>query len=210
MDHKVVRLCDTAVTPAKRHLRMTENATYFVGQLLVAMPGMRDPRFNRAVIYMCAHSDEGALGLVINQLVDHIDFPNLLEQLDIETETAERQIRVHFGGPVETGRGFVLHSADYTQESTLRVNDQVGLTASVGILEAIAQGSPTPRHSLLALGYAGWGPGQLDDEVQANAWLQVPPDDAIIFDDELHTKWGRAVEALGIDVSFLSGQAGHA
>ena len=189
---------------------MNENATYFVGQLLVAMPGMGDPRFDRAVIYMCAHSDEGALGLVVNQLVDHIDFPNLLEQLNIETETPERQIRVHFGGPVETGRGFVLHSADYTQDSTLRVNDQFGLTASVGILEAIAQGSPTPRHSLLALGYAGWGPGQLDDEVQANAWLQVPPDDAIIFDDELDTKWGRAVEALGIDVSFLSGQAGHA
>jgi len=189
---------------------MTEDTAYFVGQLLVAMPGMGDSRFDRAVIYMCAHSDEGALGLVVNQLVDHIDFPDLLEQLNIETETPERQIRVHFGGPVETGRGFVLHSADYTQDSTLQVNEQVGLTASVGILEAIAQGSPTPRHSLLALGYAGWGPGQLDDEVQANAWLQVPADDAIIFDGELDTKWSRAVAALGIDVSFLSGDAGHA
>lgn len=189
---------------------MTEDTIYFAGQLLVAMPGMGDPRFDRAVIYMCAHSDQGALGLVVNQLVDHIDFPNLLEQLNIETETPEYQIRVHFGGPVETGRGFVLHSADYAQDSTLQVNDQVGLTASVGILEAIAQGSPTPRHSLLALGYAGWGPGQLDNEVQANAWLQVPPDDAIIFDDELDTKWSRAVEALGIDISFLSSQAGRA
>ena len=189
---------------------MTEDPIYFAGQLLVAMPGMGDPRFDRSVIYMCAHSDEGALGLVVNQLVNHINFSNLLEQLNIATETPERQIRVHFGGPVETGRGLVLHSADYAQDSTLQINEQVGLTASVGILEAIAQGSPTPRHSLLALGYAGWEPGQLDDEVQANAWLQVPPDDAIIFDDALDTKWERAVELLGIDVSFLSGQAGHA
>jgi len=189
---------------------MMDDETYLAGQLLVAMPGMSDPRFDRSVIYMCAHSDDGALGLVVNQLVDHIDFPDLLEQLNIDTGTPARQIRVHFGGPVETGRGFVLHSADYTQDSTLRVNEQVGLTASVGILEAIAQGSPTPRHSLLALGYAGWGPGQLDDEVQANAWLQVPANDAIIFDDDIDTKWDRAVGSLGIDVSFLSGDAGHA
>lgn len=189
---------------------MIGDGAYLAGQLLVAMPGMGDPRFDRSVIYMCAHSDDGALGLVVNQLVDHIDFPDLLEQLNIDTEAPARQIRVHFGGPVETGRGFVLHSADYTQDSTLQVNDQVGLTASVGILEAIAQGSPTPRHSLLALGYAGWGPGQLDDEVQANAWLQVPADEAIIFDNEIDTKWQRAVGSLGIDVSFLSGDAGHA
>jgi putative transcriptional regulator len=189
---------------------MTDDAPYFAGQLLVAMPGMADPRFDRSVIYMCAHSDEGALGLVVNQLVDSIDFPELLEQLNIDCGDPVRQIRVHFGGPVETGRGFVLHSADYTQDSTLQVNEQVGLTASVGILEAIAQGDPAPQHSLLALGYAGWGPGQLDDEVQANAWLQVPADEAIIFDADIDTKWDRAVGSLGIDVSFLSGDAGHA
>jgi len=128
---------------------MTDDAPYFAGQLLVAMPGMADPRFDRSVIYMCAHSDEGALGLVVNQLVDSIDFPELLEQLNIDCGDPVRQIRVHFGGPVETGRGFVLHSADYTQDSTLQVNEQVGLTASVGILEAIAQGDPAPRLGLL-------------------------------------------------------------
>lgn len=183
---------------------------YLTGQLLIAMPGMGDPRFDRSVIYMCAHSAEGALGLVVNRLVDHINFPDLLEQLDIETESPARQIRVHFGGPVETSRGFVLHSADYAQETTLRVTNQVGLTASIGILQAIARGTEAPRHSLLALGYAGWGPGQLDDEVQANVWLQAPADDQIVFDSEIDSKWDRAVASLGIDVSFLSNDAGHA
>lgn len=183
---------------------------YLTGQLLIAMPGMGDPRFDRSVIYMCAHSADGALGLVVNQLVDHINFPDLLEQLEIETETPAQQIRVHFGGPVETSRGFVLHTADYTQDTTLKVNDQVGLTASVGILQAIAAGTEAPRHSLLALGYAGWGPGQLDDEIQANVWLQAPSDDGIVFDSDIESKWDRAVASLGIDVSFLSGEAGHA
>ncbi len=189
---------------------MLQEGGYLTGQLLVAMPGMSDPRFDRSVIYMCAHSPDGALGLVVNRLADHISFPDLIEQLNIKMEVPARQIRVHFGGPVETSRGFVLHTADYTQDSTLRVNDQVGLTASIGILEAIAQGSATPRHSMLALGYAGWGPGQLDDEVQSNVWLQAPADDAIVFDADLDTKWDRAVASLGIDVSFLSGDAGHA
>ncbi|MDA0368531.1 MAG: YqgE/AlgH family protein [Proteobacteria bacterium] len=189
---------------------MKTAGTYLTGQLLLAMPAMSDPRFDRTVIYLCAHSPEGALGLVVNRLVDHINFPDLLDQLNIETDTPARQIRVHFGGPVETGRGFVLHSADYTQDSTLQVNDQIGLTASVGILEAIAQGDETPRHSLLALGYAGWGPGQLDHEVHANVWLQAPADDAILFDANIDSKWDRAVASLGIDISFLSSDAGHA
>ena len=201
----------TAQVPHDRYFRRhREQRRIPRRQLLVAMPQMLDERFAKSVIYMCAHTEDGAMGLVVNKVMENIDFPDLLDQLGLSPSPTGDDIRVHFGGPVESGRGFVLHSADYTQDSTLRVNDQFGLTASVGILEAIAQGSPTPRHSLLALGYAGWEPGQLDDEVQANAWLQVPPDDAIIFDDALDTKWERAVELLGIDVSFLSGLAGHA
>lgn len=183
---------------------------YVTGQLLIAMPGMSDSRFDRSVIYMCAHSPDGAMGLVVNRLVDHINFPDLLEQLDIDTTSPAQQIRVHFGGPVETGRGFVLHSADYVQETTLRISDSVGLTASVGVVKAIADGLGPPRHSLLALGYAGWGPGQLDEEIQSNVWLQAPADEAIIFDGDLASKWERAVASLGIDVSFLSQEAGHA
>jgi putative transcriptional regulator len=186
------------------------DATYLTGQLLLAMPAMSDPRFDRSVIYLCAHSPEGALGLVVNRLVDHIDFPDLLDQLNIKTVSPSRQIRVHFGGPVETGRGFVLHSSDYTQDSTLQVNEDIGLTASVGILEAIAGGNGAPRHSLLALGYAGWGPGQLDQEIHENVWLQAPANDALVFDGDIESKWDRAVASLGIDISFLSGEAGHA
>ena len=189
---------------------MKTDGTYLTGQLLLAMPAMTDPRFDRSVIYLCAHSPEGALGLVVNRLVDHINFPDLLEQLNIEAVTPARQIRVHFGGPVETGRGFVLHTADYMQASTLQVNEDIGLTASVGILEAIAQGADTPRNSLLALGYAGWGPGQLDQEIHENVWLQAPANDAILFDGAIDSKWDRAIASLGIDISFLSGDAGHA
>ncbi len=160
---------------------------YLTGQLLIAMPGMSDQRFDRSVIYLCAHSADGALGLVVNRHVDHIDFNELLEQLDIQTTAPAQEVKVHFGGPVETTRGFVLHSADYLQDTTLRVNDDMGLTASVGILQAIASGAETPSRSLLALGYAGWAPGQLDDEIQANVWLQAPPDDAIIFDADIES-----------------------
>ncbi|MDP6343791.1 MAG: YqgE/AlgH family protein [Alphaproteobacteria bacterium] len=186
-----------------------DDGGYLTGQLLIAMPTMGDPRFERTVIYMCAHSAEGAMGLVVNKLADEIDFPGLLEQLEIETETIVNPIRVHVGGPVETGRGFVLHTTDYRQESTLVVTEEVGLTATVDILRAIAEGGG-PRRCLLALGYAGWSPGQLDSEIQANGWLHVPADLPLVFDDDLHEKWTRAVRKVGIDPSFLSSDAGHA
>ncbi len=182
---------------------------YLTGQLLIAMPGMRDSRFARTVIYLCAHNADGAMGLVVNRLVGAITFPDLLTQLGIESRPLTEEIRVHFGGPVESGRGFVLHSGDYTQEGTLRVNPEVGLTATIDILRDIADGTG-PRLQLLALGYAGWGPGQLDSEIQANGWLHVAADEKLVFDADLDSKWERAIAKLGIDPSMLSGDAGHA
>jgi putative transcriptional regulator len=182
---------------------------YLTGQLLVAMPQMRDPRFARSVIYMCAHSADGAMGLVVNRQVGSITFDDLLQQLNIGPNKRSDEIRVHFGGPVEQGRGFVLHSSDYLQTGSLRVDDQVALTATLDILKEMAAGGG-PRKSLLALGYAGWGPGQLDAEIQANGWLSVSSDEALVFDADLDHKWERAIGKIGIDFSQLSSEAGHA
>lgn len=182
---------------------------YLTGQLLIAIPSIGDPRFERTVIYLCAHSAEGAMGLIINKLADEIDFDELLQQLNVDVAEPQQQIRVHVGGPVETGRGFVLHTTDYQQESTLQVTDDIGLTATVDILRAIAAGTG-PQRCLLALGYAGWAPGQLDGEIQANGWLHVKPDLPLVFDNDLDNKWSRAVSKVGIDPSFLSSDAGHA
>ena len=178
------------------------------GHLLVAMPGMQDPRFAKTVIYMCAHGPEGAMGLVINRLLDSLSFGDLLEQLGIERGGGD-QIEVHFGGPVESGRGFVLHSADYVQDATLVVDDDIALTATVDILKAIAAGIG-PKRSLLALGYAGWGEGQLDNEIKANGWLHVAADNELVFGTDMDTNWERAMAKLGIDPRMLSDDAGHA
>lgn len=182
---------------------------YLTGQLLIAMPTMRDPRFEKSVIYMCVHNAEGAVGLVVNRQIDSITFPDLLKQLNIEPAESAPNLPIHFGGPVETGRGFVLHSADYGQTGTIMVGDLVGLTATVDILKDMAA-HRGPKNSLLALGYAGWGPGQLDGEIQQNAWLNVPADEGLIFDSAIGTKWTRAIAKIGIDPSLLSGDAGHA
>jgi len=182
---------------------------YLDGQLLIAMPTMGDPRFQKTVIYMCAHSARGAMGLVVNKVIDRINFPDLLQQLKIDVDSPSEHIRVHFGGPVETGRGFVLHTADYRQEATLMVGEDVALTATVDILKAMA-GGKGPRRCLLALGYAGWGPGQLDQEIQANGWLTATADPELVFGTNLEAKWPRAVAKLGINLSHLSSDAGHA
>ncbi len=182
---------------------------YISGQLLIAMPGMRDERFFKTVIYMCAHTEEGAMGLVLNQVMDSLSFPELLEQLGIDEGNAGEAVPIHFGGPVEAGRGFVLHSSEYQQDATLEVEDGVALTATVDILKAIARGYG-PLRSLLALGYAGWGPGQLDDEIRANGWLQAPADHELIFGGDQETKWERSIAKIGIDPRMLSDEAGHA
>lgn len=182
---------------------------YLDGQLLVAMPAMNDPNFEKSVVYLCAHSDQGAVGLVINRSTDGISFREILKQLNIEAEGApERPILI--GGPVEQERGFVLHSADYCQDdATLVTREGIGMTATLDVLRAIARGEG-PRNALLAIGYSGWGPGQLESEIQANGWLTAPPDEAILFDENFDTKWDRAIEQLGIDPDFLSSDFGHA
>jgi putative transcriptional regulator len=184
-------------------------AGYMTGQLLIAMPQMEDARFARTLIYICAHTAEGAMGLVVNRAVDNVTFPDLLRQLNITSSTSSPQDPILFGGPVETGRGFVLHSADYVRDATLLVDRDVGLTATLDILKDIASGQG-PRRCLLMLGYAGWGPGQLDQELQANAWLTVPADEELIFDDALNDKWERSLNKIGVDFTFLTGDTGHA
>ncbi|PWC32338.1 YqgE/AlgH family protein [Azospirillum sp. TSO35-2] len=186
--------------------KTTESLT---GQLLIAMPGMEDPRFQRTVIYVCAHNEDGAMGLVVNRLFGSITFEDLLEQLDMNIPQPANNLPVHYGGPVESGRGFVLHSTDYVRDGTLVVNDDVALTATIDILRAISE-DRGPRRNLLLLGYAGWGPGQLDAEFQANGWLNVPCDEQLLFDTDLDAKWERAIGKLGVSVSMLSGEAGHA
>jgi putative transcriptional regulator len=182
---------------------------YLTGQLLIAMPQMRDIRFHKSVIYICAHTPDGAMGLVINKTLDSLTVPELMEHLSVDTESELKPTKVHFGGPVETARGFVLHSCDYVEEGTLVVGHDLALTATLDILRAIGRGSG-PRQTMLALGYAGWGPGQLDIEIQANSWLHAPADEAIVFDPVHDTKWERAIGRLGIDARMLSTEAGHA
>ena len=189
--------------------RAPKTPQYLTGQLLIAMPGMPDARFQRSVVYVCAHNAEGAMGLVINRLFGSISFDTLLEQLDIHPSQPTEGLRVHYGGPVESGRGLVLHSTDFVREGTMMVDDEVALTATIDILRAIADGRG-PKHSLLALGYAGWGPGQLDAEMQANGWLTVASDEYLMFDADLDTKWERAIAKIGVRLPMLSGEVGHA
>lgn len=190
---------------------------YLDGQLLVAMPGMTDSRFSRSVIYVCAHSPDGAMGIVVNQPAKKVSFSELLVQLEvIAPEEAIRlpiqagTVPVVKGGPVETGRGFVLHSADYfVDNSTLEIDEGISLTATVDILRAIARGKG-PNRAMLALGYAGWSPGQLEVEIQHNGWLNCPADQSLIFDRLLETKYERALRNIGVDPVMLSSEAGRA
>ena len=179
------------------------------GQLLVAMPMMEDVRFARAVIYICSHGPNGAMGLMLNRLYTESNYKTLMRQLNIEVASPDIELPVHGGGPVEPGRGFVLHSADYLREGTSRIDDTVSLSATVEILQAIAHGKG-PQKALLALGYTGWGAGQLDNELKSNGWLTAPADDQILFGRDLDSKWQRALAKIGVSASMLSGVAGHA
>jgi putative transcriptional regulator len=182
---------------------------YLVGQLIIAMPKMSDPRFSKTVIYMCAHNSEGAMGLIINKLVDELTFSDLLKQLEIEPRSPKSPLSVFLGGPVEQARGFVLHSAEYIQNTTLRVSNTVGLTATIDVLRDIAEGHG-PKDKILTLGYTGWGPGQLESEIMENGWLHVEADDTLVFDDKLTDKWEMAIRQIGIDPQMLSDEFGHA
>ena len=193
------------------------NGGYLDGQLLVAMPVMGDPRFERSVIYLCAHSSEGAMGIMVNRPAGAIDFPQLLMQLNIidkddqiKLAGSAETMKVLSGGPVDTGRGFVLHSSDYfIENSTLPIDDGICLTATLDVLKAIAKGDG-PGNALLALGYAGWAPGQLETEIQDNGWLHCSADPDLIFGSDIGKKYDRALKKLGIHAGMLSSEAGHA
>src|ERR1700709_1976161 len=195
----------------------SEGQGYLDGQLLIAMPVMGDPRFERSVIYLCAHSSEVAMGIIVNHPAGSIDFPGLLVQLDIIQkadqiklpETAE-SLKVLKGGPVETGRGFVLHSSDFfIKDATLPIDEGICLTATVDILQAISKGAG-PKHAILALGYAHWAPGQLENEIQDNGWLHCAADPDLVFGRNIEEKYLRALAKIGINPGMLSNDAGHA
>ncbi len=188
---------------------------FLSGQLLLAMPGMADPRFESTVIYICTHTEEGAMGLVINKQCENIDFPDLLNQLNIEHSKNNKKkeelnkILLHEGGPVESGRGFILHSADYVQESTLIISETIALTATIDILTSIAM-NDGPQDYLIALGFSGWGRGQLENEIRNNSWLSIEADEELVFRTDIDLKLPRAMAKLGVDLSFLSSQFGRA
>ena len=195
----------------------TAGRGYLDGQMLIAMPTMRDERFTRSVIYVCAHSSEGAMGIVVNQPAPNIRFSELLVQLEVIPAAESIQlppragvVKVLKGGPVETGRGFVLHSADFfIENSTLPIDDGICLTATLDILKAIARGDG-PASAVLALGYAGWAPGQLENEIQENGWLHCTADADLVFGTDNDGKYEKALKKLGIDLGMLSSEAGHA
>ena len=180
------------------------------GKLLIAMPGMGDPRFEHSVVFLCSHTDKGAMGLIINKPTPEADFADLLEQLSIEAVESPRATPIYFGGPVELGRGFVLHSADYhLEEMTLTVDAQFAMTATRDILVDIANGEG-PQKALLALGYAGWGAGQLESELQQNGWLSCDATPEVVFEVPDAEKWTAALKLLGVDALMLSATAGRA
>jgi putative transcriptional regulator len=190
---------------------------YLDGQMLIAMPAMLDERFARSLIYVCAHSSEGAMGIVVNHPAPNINFSDLLVKLDvipaadvIQLPSRAGIVKVMRGGPVETERGFVLHSGDFfIENSTLPIDDGICLTATIDILKAIARGDG-PASAILALGYAGWAPGQLESEIQGNGWLHCAADSDLIFGADVGGKYDKALKKIGIDLGMLSSEAGHA
>ncbi len=189
---------------------MLGTTTDFTGQMLIAMPGIGDPRFAHSVVFLCAHSEDGAMGLIVNKVVDGMELSALLGQLNIPLKRPEFDCSLHFGGPVEGGRGFVLHSPEYQSDlSTLKVSHQFSMTATMDILEDMAQGVG-PEKRLLALGYAGWGTGQLEAEIAENGWLLCDATQDLVFGVANAEKWPQALKSIGVDALSLSATAGHA
>ncbi|MEW5688008.1 MAG: YqgE/AlgH family protein [Pseudomonadota bacterium] len=183
---------------------------FLSGQMLIAMPGIGDPRFERSLILLCAHDQHHAMGIAVNQPVEGMTLPDVLERLDVETREGLPEEPVLLGGPVETGRGFVLHTDDFHVDHSLKVDGGLTLTTTREVLEAMGRGDDHPRRAILALGYAGWGAGQLEREIRQNVWLTVEADEALVFDGDHGAKWTRALAKLGIDPKFLSAEAGRA
>ena len=193
-----------------RDTRINEGESFLEGKLLIALPGMVDERFAQTVIYMCAHSSKGAMGIVINKPIPGLSFAELMKQLQIETKPLVGELPILYGGPVETGRGFVLHSGEYEgSDSTLPVSEEISLTATLDILRAIAEGRG-PKQALFALGYAGWGAGQVETEFQSNGWLHCEADPSLVFGTDPNDKWKTALARLGIGPSGLTANTGRA
>lgn len=189
---------------------MSSDTLDLAGSMLIAMPGMTDPRFANSLVYMCDYSSKGAMGLIVNKPAHDMSFDELLEQLEIVPKVATDDIKVYFGGPVETGRGFVLHTIDYASDlRTLPVRNGLALTPTLDVLEDIAAGNG-PEEAMMMLGYAGWGPGQLEGEIAQNGWLTCDGDAELVFHHNSPTKWARALKGLGIDPAMLSAEAGSA
>jgi putative transcriptional regulator len=188
----------------------TTGAEFLDGQLLIAMPGMRDPRFHRSLVFLCAHSADGAMGIIVNKRADNLKLEDLFDKLSIPIGAGIAAAPVHYGGPVETGRGFVLHSSDYrADDATMKIDSDTSMTATLDILHAMA-GNRGPDHAIVALGYAGWAPGQLEAELQANGWLACPPDQDLLFSPDEDTKWDKALAKLGVHPAMLSATGGRA
>ena len=179
------------------------------GQLLISMPSLEDERFFKTVIYMCAHSNEGSMGIIINKKIDYDLYPDLLEQLGIDKPLENKKLFIRYGGPMESGRGFVLHSDEIIRQETLSIDKGVALTSTSDFFDTLAKGKG-PKNSILALGYSGWGPGQLENEIMQNSWMPHPVEASFLFDDEVSKKWSDAYKMMGVDpknLSYFSGRA---
>ena len=179
------------------------------GQIIVSMPSLQDERFYKTVIYMCAHSSEGSMGIIINKKIDYDLYPDLLEQLGIDKPLDKKKLFIRYGGPIESGRGFVLHSDDMIRKETLNIDKGVALTSTAEFFDDLSIGKG-PKNSILALGYAGWAPGQLEAEILQNSWMSLPVDTSFLFDDEVSRKWTQAYKIMGVDPNNLSFQSGRA
>ena len=179
------------------------------GQIIVSMPSLEDERFYKTVIYMCAHSTEGSMGIIINKKIDYDLYPDLLQQLGIDKPLNNKKLFIRYGGPVESGRGFVLHSDDMVRKETLSIDKGVALTSTAEFFDDLSKGKG-PKKSILALGYAGWQPGQLEYEILQNSWMSLSVDNSFLFDDEVSRKWSQAYKIMGIDPNSLSFQSGRA
>jgi putative transcriptional regulator len=190
---------------------MTSESSFLTGRMLIAMPTIGDPRFERALVFVCAHNADHAMGLTINHPVEGLTVPSLLTRLGVKSEIELPPDLVLLGGPVESERGFVLHTDDYIcPNSSVAVGEGLSLTATREVLDALGSQANRPRHAVLALGYAGWGPGQLEHEIRQNAWLVCEPDEALLFGEDHERKWTRALAKLGVSLDHLSGEAGRA
>lgn len=183
---------------------------YLTGRLLIASPQIVDPRFSHAVILICGHDINGAMGIILNRLIDDLTLKDLIEQLGLQSSTPVRtHIPVHFGGPIEMGRGFVIHSTDYLHEASIKISDEIALSSTLEILSLLIEGEG-PKEKILVLGYVGWSAGQLEAEIQESSWLQVEADLDLVFSSDLWDTWKKALKKIGVDPALLSSQTGHA